>query len=141
MKRSYWILANATSLLHIPHSAGDPTSELTGRVNTFTYTYFYPLKFSVLKLTWEQKPALNPQASPQRHRFCDPVSMQADRVEVSWDPGKHDWLVRIEIGAQVIRRHCNHSREADEQALRKAAAQTVVDEGYQIDESRIAVVR
>lgn len=49
--------------------------------------------------------------------------------------------MRIEIGAQVIRRHCNLSREADEQALRKAAAQTVIDEGYQIDESHIAVVR
>jgi hypothetical protein len=67
--------------------------------------------------------------------------MQADRVEVSWDPAKHHWLVRIEIGAQVIRRHCKDSREADEQTLRKAAAQTVVDEGYQIDESRIAIVR
>jgi hypothetical protein len=67
--------------------------------------------------------------------------MQADRVEVSWDPAKHDWLVRIEIGAQVIRRHCKQSRDADEQALRRAASQTAVDEGYRIDESGIAIVR
>ena len=67
--------------------------------------------------------------------------MQAHKVEVSWDPAKHEWLVRIEIGAQVIRRHCHLSRDVDEQTLRNSAAQTVVDEGYQVDESHIAVIR
>ena len=67
--------------------------------------------------------------------------MQADRVELSWDSAKRNWLVRIEIGAEVIRRHYDRSRDADEETLRAAAAQLVVDEGYQVDHSRISVVR
>ncbi len=57
--------------------------------------------------------------------------MQADRVEVSWDDKKSSWLVRIETGEEVIRRHCKLPRDADEQALRSAAQQTLTDEGYQ----------
>ena len=67
--------------------------------------------------------------------------MQADRVEVSWDAGKRKWLVRIEVGSEVIRRYCDQSREADESTLRAAAAQTTIDEGYQIDSSQISVSR
>ena len=67
--------------------------------------------------------------------------MKADRVEVSWDAAKRNWLVRIEIGSEVIRRHCKDARDADEQTLRSAAAKTVVDEGYEIDESRIAIIQ
>lgn len=67
--------------------------------------------------------------------------MQADRVEVSWDAGKHKWLVRIEVGSEVIRRYCDQSHEADEGKLRAAAQQTTLDEGYQIDNSRISVNR
>jgi hypothetical protein len=56
--------------------------------------------------------------------------MTADRVEVSWDPGKSKWLVRIKSGEEVIRRYCDASRNADEQTLRAAAEKTVHDEGY-----------
>ena len=33
--------------------------------------------------------------------------MRADRVELSWDPGKSNWLLRIVTGEEVIRRHCS----------------------------------
>ena len=56
--------------------------------------------------------------------------MRADRVEVSWDKDKSKWLVRIESGEEVIRRHCKLPKDADEQTLRSAAGQTVQDEGY-----------
>jgi phosphomannomutase len=56
--------------------------------------------------------------------------MTADRVEVSWDPGKSKWLVRIQSGEEVIRRYCDAPKNADEQALRAAAERTVRDEGY-----------
>jgi hypothetical protein len=65
--------------------------------------------------------------------------MRADRVEVSWDAGKHKWLVRIEAGSEVIRRHCDLRRDVDAEKLREAAKQTVTDEGYEIDPSRIIV--
>ena len=46
--------------------------------------------------------------------------MNADRVEVSWDAEKNSWLVRIEVGAEVIRRHCKEPKSADDQTLQTA---------------------
>ncbi len=67
--------------------------------------------------------------------------MTADRVEVSWDPGKSKWLIRIQSGEEVIRRYCGASKDADEPALRAAAETTVRDEGYQLGSSGITVRR
>lgn len=67
--------------------------------------------------------------------------MRADRVEVSRDANKSNWLVRIEIGEEVVRRHCNLPQNADDQAVRNAAAQTVKDEGYEVDAGNITVRR
>jgi hypothetical protein len=67
--------------------------------------------------------------------------MTADRVEVSWDPGKSKWLVRIKSGEEVIRRYCNSPKNADEQTLRAAAEQTVRDEGYQAAPGAITIRR
>lgn len=59
--------------------------------------------------------------------------MRADRVDVSWDAAKSNWLVRITNGEEVIRRHCDAPQNADEQTLRSAAQQTAKDEGYEAD--------
>ena len=67
--------------------------------------------------------------------------MHADKVEVSWDAGKHKWLVRIEAGSEVIRRYCNHSKDAGADELRAAAAQTAMDDGYQVEPAAIAISR
>jgi len=67
--------------------------------------------------------------------------MTADRVELSWDPGKSKWLVRIQSGEEVIRRYCSVSKSADEQALRAAAEQTVRDEGYQLASAGVTIRR
>ena len=67
--------------------------------------------------------------------------MRADRVEVSWDSNKSKWLVRIQSGEEVIRRHCDLPRDADENALRSAAQQTVQDEGYEIDSANMTIQR
>jgi hypothetical protein len=67
--------------------------------------------------------------------------MRADRVQVSWDPAKKKWVVRIEVGSEVIRRYCDHKRDADEQSLRAAAEKTVIDEGYQVDAERVSITR
>ena len=56
--------------------------------------------------------------------------MHADRVELSWDSAKSKWLVRIQAGDEVIRRHSALPKDADEQALRSLAQKTVQDEGY-----------
>ena len=65
--------------------------------------------------------------------------MLADRAEVSWDDAKSKWLVRIENGEEVIRRHWDLPKNADDQALRSAALQTVQDEGYEIDPSKLTI--
>ena len=67
--------------------------------------------------------------------------MHADRVELSWDAAKSEWLLRIEAGEEVIRRHCAVPKNADEQTLRSAARQTVEDEGYESDLSQLVIRR
>jgi hypothetical protein len=56
--------------------------------------------------------------------------MRADRVEISWDNEKSKWLIRIEMGEEVVRRYCDLPRNADEPTLRAAGQKTVKDEGY-----------
>jgi hypothetical protein len=67
--------------------------------------------------------------------------MRADRVEVTWDNNKSKWLVRIETGEEVVRRHCELPKDADEQTLRAAAQKTVQDEGYELDATPIGIRR
>jgi hypothetical protein len=64
---------------------------------------------------------------------------QADRVELSWDSGKSKWLVRIESGAEVIRRYCDLGKDADEKTIRSAAQKTVSDEGYDADVASMTI--
>jgi hypothetical protein len=66
--------------------------------------------------------------------------MKADRVEVSRDPQHNGWLVRIQVGEEVVRRHPDLAANADESALRLAAAKTAADEGYSVDPQDIVIV-
>jgi hypothetical protein len=66
--------------------------------------------------------------------------MQANRVEVSRDRQSNRWLIRIQIGEEVIRRHCDEANDADEATLRRAAVKTAADEGYAADPSEIVFV-
>jgi hypothetical protein len=67
--------------------------------------------------------------------------MRADKVEVSWDQAKSKWLVRIQAGEEVIRRHCDLAKNADDASLRSAAQQTLKDEGYEVDSTAINVAK
>jgi hypothetical protein len=67
--------------------------------------------------------------------------MRADSVEISWDAAKSKWLVRIQAGEEVIRRHCDLAKSADEAALKSAAELALRDEGYEPDSSVISVRR
>jgi hypothetical protein len=59
--------------------------------------------------------------------------MRADRVEFLWDENKSSWLITIQIGEEVIHRHCALPKNADEATLRTAVDKVVADEGYEID--------
>ena len=65
--------------------------------------------------------------------------MRADGAEVSWDAAKSKWLVRIKSGEEVIRRHCDAPKNADETSLRSAVQKTLNDEGYEADPTRILI--
>jgi hypothetical protein len=67
--------------------------------------------------------------------------MKADRVDASWDQEKKNWLIRIEVGSEVIRRHCNAPQSADDQAVRALAEKTAADEGYEVATASIALKR
>ena len=67
------------------------------------------------------------------------MAMRADKAEVSWDTSKSKWLVRIQSGDEVMRRHCDVPKSASDQQLRAAAEKTVRDDGYEIDPSFITV--
>lgn len=67
--------------------------------------------------------------------------MRADSVEVSWDANKNQWVTRIQIGDEVIRRHNKEAKDTNDQALRTAATQAVKDEGYEADPQAIAIKR
>ena len=67
--------------------------------------------------------------------------MHADSVEVSWDAAKSSWLVRIQTGEEVIRRHCKLPQNADEAALRSAADDTLKDEGYESGGATVKIAR
>ena len=67
--------------------------------------------------------------------------MRADRVEVSWDQTKSEWLVRIEVGEEVIRRRCKASRDSDDAALRSLAERTLGEEGYDSDIAEVSIRR
>jgi hypothetical protein len=69
------------------------------------------------------------------------VAIRADRVEVTWDKNKSNWLVRITSGGEVIRRHCKIPKDADEQTLRSAAQKTLQDEGYEPEPESIRLER
>jgi hypothetical protein len=59
--------------------------------------------------------------------------MHADRVEFSWDASKSSWLLRIETGEEVIRRHVTLPKSVDEQTLRTTIEKAVAEEGYELD--------
>ncbi|HEV3220729.1 MAG TPA: hypothetical protein VGZ48_13235 [Candidatus Acidoferrales bacterium] len=67
--------------------------------------------------------------------------MLADHVEVSWDTSKSQWLVRIEAGEEVIRRHSNLPSSADDQTIRSAIIKLAADEGYEAAPSAIQIIR
>lgn len=67
--------------------------------------------------------------------------MRADEVEASWDAGKNKWLLRIRVGEEVVRRYCSVPRDAQEQALRSAAQQTLMDEGYESNPGELKIRR
>jgi hypothetical protein len=67
--------------------------------------------------------------------------MRVDQVEVSWDSQKSDWVIRMQSGDEVIRRHCKAPKDADQKTLRAKADETVRDEGYEASGAAVTIKR
>jgi hypothetical protein len=65
--------------------------------------------------------------------------LTADHAEVSWDTEKSQWLVRIHIGEEVIRRHSKAPHDAAAQSLQADAVKTAKDEGYDLAAANVTV--
>ena len=63
--------------------------------------------------------------------------MKADRVEVVRDGNSNRWVIRIQVGEEVIRRPCHEPLDTDHERLRDVAVKTAADEGYTIDPASI----
>jgi hypothetical protein len=57
--------------------------------------------------------------------------LKADKATVSWDAGKKHWHVRLPKTAQ----------DTSEDALRSKAIEAAKDDGYEVDPSKVAIVR
>ena len=68
-------------------------------------------------------------------------AMRPDRVEVLWDAAKSNRLIRIETGEEVVRRHCEAPKNADDQTLRSAIQKAVEDESYELDPTSVSIRR
>ena len=69
------------------------------------------------------------------------LMFKADRAEVSWDTSKKNWLIRIQIGEEVIRRTSKGSAGLDDGALQALAVKTAADEGYEVAAGAVTVKR
>ncbi len=65
--------------------------------------------------------------------------MRADQAQVSWDEKNKNWLVRIKIGEEIIRRHSKSARDADDQTLRSLAVKVAQEEGYELEPGKVSV--
>jgi len=65
--------------------------------------------------------------------------MRADQAQISWDEKSKQWLVRIKIGEEVIRRHSKSAKDADEQTLRSLAVKLAEEEGYELEPANVNV--
>lgn len=68
--------------------------------------------------------------------------MRANGAEVYWDTQKKSWIVRVQVGEEVVRRACKSAkRDADDSGLRTAAIETARDDGYELDPDHVTVRR
>jgi hypothetical protein len=65
--------------------------------------------------------------------------MRADQAQVTWDEKNKNWLVRITIGEEVIRRHSKSAKDTDDQTLRSLAVKVAQEEGYELEPGKVTV--
>jgi hypothetical protein len=68
--------------------------------------------------------------------------VEVNNAAVSWDADKKRWVIRLQIGGEVIKRPgLKSARDADDESLRSMAVQVAQDDGYQLNPAAITVSR
>ena len=68
--------------------------------------------------------------------------VRATAAEVFWDTSKKAWIVRLQVGEEVVRRASKGTKQdADEETLRSLALKTAEDEGYELPATAVSVRR
>jgi hypothetical protein len=68
--------------------------------------------------------------------------LRADNAKMQWDSGKKRWHVDIQVGAEVIKRPLlKYLEGTTDEALRARAVEVARDEGYELDATRVSIVR
>jgi hypothetical protein len=66
----------------------------------------------------------------------------ANSATVDWDAKDKQWHVRINVGAEVIKRPLpKNPQDAAEDTLRAAAVATAQSEGYEVNPSTVTIAR
>ena len=64
------------------------------------------------------------------------------QAAVTWDSDKKRWVIRFQVGAEVIKRPgLKTARDADDESLRSMAVKIAQDDGYQLSPSSVTVSR
>ncbi|HLJ47100.1 MAG TPA: hypothetical protein VKU01_13880 [Bryobacteraceae bacterium] len=67
---------------------------------------------------------------------------KADSAKVTWDTDKKHWVVRVQIGEEVVKRalpKCDN--DATDEVIRPLAVQTAKDDGYEVAPESVVIVR
>jgi hypothetical protein len=68
--------------------------------------------------------------------------VKARQAAVSWDAQKKHWVIRIEVGGEVIKRAAQKAgRDLGDESLRTLAVETAAEEGYTLDPAGVAITR
>jgi hypothetical protein len=68
--------------------------------------------------------------------------VEVDNAAVTWDAQKKRWVIRLQVGAEVIKRPAlKTAHDADEDLLRTVAVKIAQDEGYYLNSSTVTVAR
>ena len=68
--------------------------------------------------------------------------VEVNRAAVTWDADKKHWVIRFQIGAEVIKRPgLKTARDADDESLRSMAVKIAQDDGYQLSPTAVTVSR
>jgi len=68
--------------------------------------------------------------------------VQVNQAAVTWDVDKKRWVIRFQVGAEVIKRPgLKSTRDADDESLRSMAVKVAQDDGYQLSPAAVTVSR